>query len=212
MSDRYPALTFHSMPIGVSYSRPRQHYPHDLKLESPAVEGMTDLRRVTALTVERTNTLAATRERMHKLGVKMLLVTDATAAVAGVVTLTDLNSERPTKIAAKSGEQVEDLLVQDIMTLRGRIEVVELDEVVVATVGQILSSLRESGRRHALVLQRGSNGQKDEICGIFSLTRLCALIGLAINPGDPMSVIDQELAKVLGIDRADVVKPSTARA
>jgi CBS domain containing-hemolysin-like protein len=198
MSDQYPALPFHSMPIGISYARPRQHYTHDLRLDSPAVEGMTDLRRVTALTVERTNTLAATRERMRKLGVKMLLVTDATAAVAGIVTLTDLNSDRPFKIAAKSGESPDELLVQDIMTLRGRIEVIHLHDVIEANVGQLLSSLRESGRRHALVLQQGENGQPDEICGIFSLTRLCALLGLSVNPGDPMPVIERELAQLLG--------------
>lgn len=198
MTTKYPALTFHSMPIGVTYTRPRQHYPDRLTLESPAVDGMTDLRRITALTVERTNTLAATRERMGKLGVKMLLVTDATGAVAGIVTLTDLNSDRPAKIAAKSGERPEDLLVQDIMTLRGRIEVLPLQDVVEANVGQVLSSLREAGRRHALVLQAGQNEGADQICGIFSLTKLCALVGLAIDTGDPMPLIEAELTKVLG--------------
>lgn len=198
MTTHYPALTFHNMPIGVSYTRPVEDYPERLTLESPAIDGMTDLRKITALTVERTNTLAATRERMGKLGVKMLLVTDATGAVAGIVTLTDLDSDRPAKIAAKSGEQPDDLLVQDIMTLRGRIEVLHLQDVVEANVGQILSSLREAGRRHALVLQAGQRGEPDQICGIFSLTRLCALIGLAINIGDPMPLIEAELTKVLG--------------
>lgn len=198
MTTGYPALCFKSMPIGVTYTRPHQHYPVDLKLDSPAVEGMTDLRMVTALTVERTNTLAATRERMRKLGVKMLLVTDETGAVAGIVTLSDLNSDRPSKIAAKCGEQPEALLVQDIMTLRGRIEVLLLQDVVEANVGQLLSSLREAGRRHALVLQPGQNGSDDMICGIFSLTKLCSLIGLAINTGDSMQTIEAALLEVLG--------------
>lgn len=198
MNTHYPALTFHNLPIGVTYTRPRQHYPERLTLDSPAVEGMTDLRMLTALTVERTNTLAATRERMRKLGVKMLLVTDATGAVAGIVTQTDLNSDRPGKIAAKSRERPEDLLVQDVMTLRGRIEVLPLSDVVEANVGQILSSLREAGRRHALVLQAGQNGGSDQICGVFSLTKLCALVGLAIDTGDPMSLIEPELKRVLG--------------
>jgi hypothetical protein len=140
---------------------------------------------------------------MRKLGVRMLLVTDDTGAVAGIVTLTDLDSERPAKIASKSGERPEDLLVQDIMTLRGRIEVLHLQDVVEARVGHLLSSLREAGRRHALVLQPGENGDADMICGIFSLTKLCALIGLAINTGDPMSAIEAELSKVLGPLRDD---------
>lgn len=193
MNDSFPALTFHSMPVGAGYARPEQKYPGGLSVNSPALEAMTDLREITALTVERTNTLAATRERMRKLGVRMLLVTDATGAVMGIVTATDLDSGRPEKIAAKTGERPEDLLVQDIMTLRGRIEVLKLSDVVNANVGQVLGSLREAGRRHALVLDETN----DEICGIFSLTRLCGQIGLDIEIGAPGGAIEKALATVL---------------
>lgn len=195
MSKNYPALDFHSMPVGAGYSRPKQVFPGGLSPDSPASEAMTDLRKVTALTVERTNTLAATRERMKKLGVRMLLVTGSTGAVMGIVTVTDLDSGRPEKIAAKSGEQPEELLVQDIMTLRGRIEVLMSDDVDRANVGEILSSMREAGRRHALVISHDADDA--EICGIFSLTRLCGQVGLSVQPGDPMETIETALAAVL---------------
>ncbi|MGB5452412.1 MAG: CBS domain-containing protein [Sedimenticolaceae bacterium] len=195
MSDQYPALNFHSMPVGAGYARPKQSFPGGLSVDSPALQAMTDLRKVTALTVERTNTLAATRERMKKLGVRMLLVTGSTGAVMGVVTVTDLDSGRPEKIAAKTGEQPEELLVQDIMTLRGRIEVLQLKDVNRASTGQVLNSLRKAGRRHALVLDDSGEHQ---ICGIFSLTRLCGQIGLDIQPGAPMKSIEQALKTVLG--------------
>lgn len=198
MSEKYPALSFHSMPVGAGYARPEQTYASGLTADSPALEGMTDLRKITALTVERTNTLAATRERMQKLGVRMLLVTSATGAVMGIVTVTDLDSGRPEKIAAKTGEQPHALLVQDIMTLRGRIEVLRLAEVREASVGRILSSLVEAGRRHALVLDGDDAGSAGEICGIYSLTRLCGQIGLDIQPGAPMEQIEKALAGVLG--------------
>jgi CBS-domain-containing membrane protein len=181
------------MPVGAGYARPQQSYPDDLRLDSPALDAMTDLRRVTALTVERSNTLAATRERMRKLGVRMLLVTDPSGAVVGVITVTDLDSDRPRKIAAKSGEQVDELLVQDIMTLRGRIEVLQLADVEKASIGQVLSSLREAGRRHALVLDSDPDHDRHLICGIFSLTRLCGQIGLEVLPGDPWEDIEQAL-------------------
>ncbi len=110
--------------------------------------------------MERTNTLAATRERMQKLGVRMLLVTGATGAVMGIVTVTDLDSGRPEKIAAKTGEQPDELLVQDIMTLRGESRCCTLEGGQIgATVGQVLNSLRKAGRRHALVLDDGDGEQ-----------------------------------------------------
>lgn len=198
MSDTYPALAFQSMPVGAGYARPEQQFPGGLSPDSPALGAMTDLRRVTALTVERTNTLAATRERMQKLGVRMLLVTGATGAVMGIVTVTDLDSGRPEKIASKTGEQPDELQVQDIMTLRGRIEVLPLGDVERANVGQVLSSLREAGRRHALVLDSGTTADSPEICGIFSLTRLCGQIGLPIRPGDDKDTIEAALAPILG--------------
>jgi CBS-domain-containing membrane protein len=197
MSQNYPALAFDSMPVGAGYARPEQEYPAGLTLDSAALDAMTDLRKVTALTVERTNTLAATRERMRKLGVRMLLVTGATGAVMGIITATDLDSGRPEKIASKTGELPEELLVQDIMTLRGRIEVLSLEAVARASIGQILSSLREAGRRHALVLDPGDLDRAAEICGIYSLTRLCGQIGLDIQPGDSMTSIDKALAPLL---------------
>jgi hypothetical protein len=198
MSARHPALEFHNMPVGAGYARPEQHFADGLDVDSAALPAMTDLRKVTALTVERTNTLSATRERMLKLGVRMLLVTAATGAVMGIITVTDLDSGRPQKIASKTGEQPDDLLVQDIMTLRGRIEVLHLGDVEQATVGQVLTTLRGAGRRHALVLDHSGDGRgQPEICGIFSLTRLCGQIGLDIRPGDPMQSIERALAGVL---------------
>jgi CBS-domain-containing membrane protein len=194
MSEKHPALDFHSMPIGAGYARPKQHFPGGLSVDSPALQAMTDLRKVTALTVERTNTLAATRERMQKLGVRMLLVTGSTGAVLGVVTVTDLDSGRPEKIAAKTGEQPDELYVQDIMTLRGRIEVLMLQDVNKASTGQILNSLRRAGRRHALVLDDGTEHQ---VCGIFSLTRVCGQIGLDIQPGADMRSVEMALEGVL---------------
>lgn len=197
MTEKFPALAFYNMPIGAGYARPQQHFAGGLNVDTPALQAMTDLRKVTALTVERTNTLVATRERMQKLGVRMLLVTGATGAVMGVVTVTDLDSGRPEKIAAKTGEQPDDLYVQDIMTLRGRIEVLKLQDVSQATAGQILNSLRRAGRRHALVLDNSGDSEIGEICGIFSLTRLCGQIGLDIEPGAPMDSIEHALQGVL---------------
>jgi CBS-domain-containing membrane protein len=184
------------MPIGAGYARPEPPVAGALTLDSPALDAMTDLRKVTALTVERTNTLAAARERLNKLGVHMLLVTDAAGAVMGVVTQTDLDSGRPQKIAAKTGERPEELLVQDIMTLRGWIEVWRLAQVSDARVGQVVNGLRMAGRRHALVLDT-ADGSAGSICGIFSLTRLCDQLGLEIAPDAPMPTIDAALAPLL---------------
>ena len=194
---QYKSVPFQSLPVGATYSRPVFERPKGLTADSPAVEAMTDLRRVTALTVERTNTLSATRERMKKLGVRMLLVTGATGAVMGIITITDLESGRAETIASKTGEEPSMLQVQDVMTLDGHIEVITLDAIEKAKVGDILSSFDETGRRHALVLCSETDRGHDEICGIFSLTVTCELIGLSVEPGDPMDKIKAQLRTIL---------------
>jgi CBS-domain-containing membrane protein len=198
MTGSYQPLEFSNIPVGVSYAKPPLKTPVGLTLDSPAIEAMTDLREITALTVERTNTLKATRERMRKLGVRMLLVTGATGSVMGVITVTDLDSGRAEKIAAKTGEAAEDLLVQDIMTLTGRIEVLRLADIEQASVGDLLVSLRAVRRRHGLVVWSNPGSGEDEICGILSLTRTCAYLGLKVSPGDSMETIETALAEVLG--------------
>ena len=52
MIDKFPPLSFQSMPVGAGYSRPDQEFPGGLTTQSPALTAMTDLRKVTALTVE----------------------------------------------------------------------------------------------------------------------------------------------------------------
>ncbi len=194
----YQALTFSELPVGATYSRPRVDLPSHLSPDDPAIQAMTDLRRVTALTVERTMTLAATRERMRKLGVRMLLVTNASSAVIGVVTVTDLDSGRPERIAEKTGESADELSVKDIMTLRGRIEVLRIEDVERVRVGDILATLRDRHRRHALVVCENAETQATEVCGIFSLSQICRLVGLNVKPGDDMDLIEMELMKILG--------------
>jgi len=194
---KYNSVPFQSLPVGATYSRPVFEGPKGLTVDSPAIEAMTDLRKVTALTVERTNTLSATRERMKKLGVRMLLVTGATGSVMGIITLTDLESGRAEKIASKTGEEPSMLAVQDVMTLDGHIEVMTLESVENAKVGNILNSFYETGRRHALVLCSNTESGSDEICGIFSLTVACKQIGLDVEPGDPMDKIKTQLETIL---------------
>lgn len=194
----YHALPFHELPVGASYSRPKYEMPERLSTDDPAIQSMTDLRRITALTVERSNTLVATRERMRKLGVRMLLVTNSTGAVMGVVTLTDLESDRPRKIAEKTGEQADDLQVQDIMTLRGRIEVLNLADAEAARVGDILATLLARRRRHALVVCCSPETADNEVCGVFSLSQSCKRVGLNVQPGDDFELIENELRQILG--------------
>ena len=69
----------------------------------------------------------------------------------------------------------------DIGVIRDRLEAIPVREVQHARVGDVIASLRESGRQHTLVIEGDVSG-RPEVCGIFSLTQIEKQLGMAIPP------------------------------
>jgi CBS domain containing-hemolysin-like protein len=143
---------------------------------SPAVEVMTDLTRIPAATIEAETSLADANRAMILRGVRLLLVTDSRHTVAGVISVADLLSEHPVRIARERGVSPRELTVGSVMTPLDRTEAVEFGEVMRADVGHILATLKRSGRQHALVLER-SEGGRGVIRGIFSASQIARQLG-----------------------------------
>jgi hypothetical protein len=58
-------------------------------------------------------------------------------------------------------------------------EAIPIGEVMHAKVGHVISSLRESGRQHTLVIENNPDGEP-VVCGIFSLTQVEKQLGAII--------------------------------
>jgi hypothetical protein len=59
-------------------------------------------------------------------------------------------------------------------------EAVSLSDVARAEVGHVTATLRRSGRQHALVLERGADGE-DLIRGIFSAAQIARQLGIPME-------------------------------
>ena len=112
----------------------------------------------------------------------ILLVCDADENLLGVITSRDIDSERASRIIAKAGCAREDLLVSDVMTLRPKLEVLMMEDVLGSRVGDIIATLRQVNRQHALVLDIDPETDIPAIRGIFSLAEIGLRMGLSINP------------------------------
>src|SRR5258708_38444179 len=77
--------------------------PGPVTLDDPAFSVMTDLREVSAATTRPEETIAAAHAQMIRRGVRLLFVLDAAAAVAGVITATDLLGEKPIRFMQARG-------------------------------------------------------------------------------------------------------------
>jgi CBS domain-containing protein len=146
---------------------------------SPAIDVMTDLRQVAAVTTRSSATIHDARQVMIGRGVRALFVVDDECTVLGILTATDLLGERPVQIAQQRGLRHDEVLVRLVMTPAERLEAMDLDEVVRARVGDVVASLKLSGRQHALVTESGAGAGGTRIVrGIFSLTQIARQLGL----------------------------------
>ena len=135
---------------------------------------------------------------MIKRGVRVLLVVDTDDNVLGLVTSRDIDGEKVDRILAKTGCTREDLLVSDVMTLRARLEVLVMEDILNARVGDIIATLRQVDRQHALVLEIDPETEIPAVRGIFSLSEIGLRLGLNISPSrQPTTYAELEKAGVV---------------
>lgn len=178
--EQYKPLRQASLDQCASYYQAEPQPMRSVTLDSPALDVMTDLRRVQAVTIGPDATLTSVNKTMMRNTVRSLLVADERRCILGIITSTDTMGEKPMQIVLERGIRHEEVLVRDIMTPRDRLEVLEMEDVRVAEVGHVVATLKWSGRQHALVAEEDASGRQ-RIRGIFSASQIARQLGMAIN-------------------------------
>ncbi|MFC1602953.1 CBS domain-containing protein [Pseudomonadota bacterium] len=181
MNDAYRKLPDTTLPEGTPVYQLDRVVRGTLQLGNPAVDVMTDLKQVKAITVSNQLTIDEALQRMVSAGVRLLLVMDSDNATMGVITARDINGEKPVIYASKEQVSRDQMRVSNIMTPREKIEVLQMSDVEKARVGDIVTTLRDAGRQHALVIEDDANGNPI-VRGIFSITLIGRMLGLDIQP------------------------------
>ena len=174
----YHSLPAHRLTGTVFVSRPAP--PKSVTLESPALDVMTDLRHTHAAVIEPHITMESANAYMMQRGVRSLLVLNQDRALGGLITATDILGEKPLRFIEERRVKHHDILVSDIMTPLDRLEAIPIEEVRRATVGHVITSLRDSGRQHTLVIEKLTLG-KVQVCGIFSRSQIEKQLGVPID-------------------------------
>ena len=159
---------------------PKQLNLPSVSVDSPALHVMTDLTRIPAATIFASATLSEANQAMIHRGVRLLFVTDTAQHLLGVITATDLLGEKPMQVSQKRDVRREELLVDHLMTPVENMEAVSVMEVSHAEVGHIVSTLKEAGRQHAIVIEQDAAGQQ-MLRGIFSSSQLARQLGIQIS-------------------------------
>jgi CBS domain containing-hemolysin-like protein len=166
------SLTLHPLPGLVSYFEPSQALAPKAKEQSPAILVMTDLRQQIAVTVEPNVSIEWALQKMKTAGVRLLFVVNSDKLVLGLITATDIQGEKPLQFHQELHLRYEEIMVRDIMTPKARLEVMLMEDVMHASVKDIVTTLRTTGRRHALVLDEDPHTGRPAIRGIFSVSQI----------------------------------------
>ena len=193
LSSWKPLRRFHLTP-GTTIDAPDEEAARQVTLDSPAIEVMTDLKRVRPVTANPDESLVAAEERMIRRGVRLLLVLDPAGTLMGILTANVLLGEKPLRFAHENHLKREEVLVRHVMTPFARVDTVLFDEVVHAKVGNVVTTLQEWGRHHLLVAEQRDG--RVSIRGIFSATQIARQLGMeiAIDPrAQTFAEIESEL-------------------
>jgi hypothetical protein len=206
MDRQYQDLAIRELGMGAGFRRPQQPQAARVTLESPALEVMTDLARVSPATIRPQAPLEGANLHDPR-GVRLPLAIDVRDTVLGVLTATDVLGEKALRVATERGIRRGELTVADLMTPADQVEVIELADVEGARVGHVLETLRRAGRQHALVVDHevvaaGSPLERPVrramVRGIFSVSQLARQLGLLLPQAGEVARTFAEIEAALG--------------
>jgi predicted transcriptional regulator len=171
--------------------------PSNVTANDPAVKVMTDLRKVASATTNQDVTLERAQQKMIQRGVRLLLVSTVENKIAGVLSSADILGEKPVLIAKEKGLPRAELKVSDVMTSTNHIQVISMKDVDSACVGDIVETLKDSARAHALVVDQ-VNG-KLSLIGIFSATQIARQMGVQIQTHEMARTFAEIEALIAGV-------------
>jgi len=181
MTTAYHPLPTTTLAAGAEFNHPPHQLPQTITLDMPAIYAMTDLEQVAAITIEVGASAPAAEQKMHANDVRLLLVVSHVNEVLGLLTATDLLGEKPMLMAQRMGGNIAALTVGNLMTPRTQLEVIQMVDVNNARVGDIVQSLKQQSRQHALVVEFNEQTLTESVRGIFSSTRIGRQLGIKVE-------------------------------
>lgn len=201
-STAFNPLGLSTLTPGTGYARPYFSAPNPVTISAYAMEVLTDFRFVSAGVVRAEVDIETATQKMIARGMRSLLVVDEHEHVTGIITSRDLIGDRPYDAMNKRGVPFADVRVSEVMTTADHIEVIPLTDVQHARVGDIVATLKHSGRQHALVVEEDTTTGTSTIRGIFSASQIARQLGVAMQQHElSQTFAEIERAITQGVDK-----------
>lgn len=159
----------------IAQAQPRPTSP--VTLDSPALLVMTDLAEVRAATVYADRSLDEAEQTMIREGVRMLFVVSTAPCVEGIVSAAMLHGDKPVTLVQQRGVRRSELSVADVMIALADLDVLDLDALGRATVGDVAALFQRFGVHHLLVAESSTPHGPARIRGVISHTQVERQLG-----------------------------------
>ncbi len=151
------------------------------KETDPALSVMTDFTTSAMFSINHSVQIDHALEYMKAAGVRLLFVLNEDSQLAGLVTSTDIQGERPTRhmLSVDATATREDVLVRHIMSPVSDWIVLDYPDVQRARISQIVATFMTAGMRHLVVTDTDLSGTA--VRGVISATRVEQALGITLN-------------------------------
>jgi CBS domain-containing protein len=147
---------------------------------------MTDFKQRAPVTVDSNVTIGQALATMMHSGVRLLFVLDAGSRLVGLVSSYDIQGEKPLRYLQSQGfthrtSRHDDVRVGDIMEPRDAWHALSFDQVCHATVADIVSTFKRTGRSHLVVVEPGDRPRRYVVRGLISATHVGKQLGMVLE-------------------------------
>ena len=179
--DRNTPLPTDRLQPGTVIAQARDWQSAPVRLDSPALDVMTDLTQVKAATTSPTTTLRQAEQIMIYQGVRMLLVVSDMPAIEGLITATDLHGDRQMRVVEQRNVKFDELCVGDVMAGLSVLDAIAYEHMKSATVSNVIATLRRHGRNHLLVVDGPFGETPRRVRGVISRAQIERQLGAPID-------------------------------
>lgn len=171
MAPEFQPISIVSVKPKTTFQHPPQP-PERVSMNSAAFDVMTDFNFVKPVTVNRFVPIDEALEKMRLARVRMLVVTNDSGEILGIITANDIMGERPIEMIQERQVPRSEIRVEDVMTGQSSLDAFDMVSVRNAQVGHILETMNRLGRQHMLVVEVDKAIDFQRVCGMFSTTQI----------------------------------------
>ena len=171
MNNEYQNLPYKSLSSGTLITHNRRSKSANITLDDPAFSMMTDFNHIRPFSTRGDANITEINSKMIACAVRLLFVAEHDEVLLGLVTYNDIFGEKPLLYINEHGGKREEILARDIMTPLAHLEALQLSDILTARLGDIVETMKSTGRQHILVCEDLPKGLH-AITGLFSSTQI----------------------------------------